>query len=368
MSAHQANNNNERTKHMFKSIAAALTCLTITTTSFAGNSAFRDQVEGASRQGQLVGAAGPVSKLRLLELPGSGRANDEVAEEILSELSSDTGLRASDVQRVDEVGDEFLLAGAEWSLQVRAEGSHVRYRNLGAERSNEAVKRLPKLPPQQTESLARAFIKSRLQRFLKKGSGESFTLWKVQYEHEGGGDDSASTSYDRVVSSQAIFTRTVDGVPFVGGGSKILVELANDGTVIGFDFDWPELMDGKRTQKVAADHVVIERSASLFPATKGTYKVAHHECGYFDPGLGYRDEYAPIQSACVTWVVRERLDPTVGEIVRSGVLVVAPAGETVEHDGELERSHPALNGKLGRSPQSGAFGTRNHKAERAITN
>jgi hypothetical protein len=105
-----------------------------------------------------------------------------------------------------------------------------------------------------------------------------------------------------VYASRVTFVRAVDGVSVVGPGSRVMVMLANDGTLVGFDIDWPEL---KRTgKKVAtADIATIrQREEELKGASAAQTGVeqVRFERGYYDPGASAAVPGLLLEPACVS--------------------------------------------------------------------
>ena len=91
------------------------------------------------------------------------------------------------------------------------------------------------------EALGRSFISRELGRYVVLANGEE--LLALSSVHQVSRDQAnapgAPSEEEEVGGSIVSFIRTVEGVPVVGRGSKVAVVFANDGTAVGFDFDWP---------------------------------------------------------------------------------------------------------------------------------
>jgi len=243
-----------------------------------------------------------------------------------------------------KVQTEKLKTIATWAdgrrLVSFGDGSKVSFRNpQEMEASAPAALRLSN---ERLEAIGRKFIQEQLSDFIKLGPGEKLEPFSTRVE-VGGGNDVSSTErpLEQVLANAIVFTRTVDGVPVIGGGSKVALMVTNDGQVAGFDFDWADYQPtGKRVKMLGAAQIK-ERVQSMVSVKLDSPQVSvkRYECGLFDPGLRRRDQGAAVQGACVIQAVEKRIADPVAHLrnpadghVTSAVVEVIPAGETVEAD------------------------------------
>jgi hypothetical protein len=197
------------------------------------------------------------------------------------------------------------------------------------------------------DRLGRAFIANHLSDVVQVAPGEDLVSLrtasrKIAYQSTDGTDTGSGVSGGIVV-----FGRTVNGVPVVGGGSRITIAFANDGSVESFQYDWPSYRPSaqsaqgivgidailQRLQKVALGPGESPASASAARSgaltTTGGVQLQDLDCGYFDPGVQTRDPSAPVQTACAYHVVRQ-----LSASGRHGMSGAVPAGSSVEADGK----------------------------------
>jgi hypothetical protein len=284
----------------------------------------RSQIDQLSRQ-QGLGRA----NIQLLEaVKGLGR--DLVATSLLSILQlPDTG-------RTDD-GLRHRVEGPWFSLLVFADGDRVTYRDysvLNEIRFNPLPANAP-LPAGTLVEWGRAFIEARLAQHLSFSPNETLVPLKTRYQHQIVQSESDGNSYqDSIVSSVVVFGREVNGVLVVGKGSKIAIELANDGRVAGFDYDWARLNTNATSQALLGIDALLRRSA-MFNVAPHNPSVRNFECGYYD--LGSRDRKSSlIQAGCVAYVVTRATSHPVtgepGEFVVSALVRVIPAASRVIPD------------------------------------
>jgi len=242
------------------------------------------------------------------------------------------------------VQTDKLKTFATWAdgrrLVAFGDGTKVSFRN--PEELNDAAPASERLSNEQLEAIGRAFIQQQLSDFIKLGPGEQLVPFSTRVE-VGGGNDVRSTErpLEQVMANAIVFTRTVDGVPVIGGGSKVALIVTNDGRVAGFDFDWAEYQPtGKRVKMLGA--VQIDQRVKAMASVKldsPEVTVKRYECGLFDPGLRRRDPQAAVQGACVVQSVEKRIadpvaharNPADGHVTNATVDVI-PVGETVVAD------------------------------------
>ncbi len=173
--------------------------------------------------------------------------------------------------------DEARATGDGFVLHVGRGGAQAYYRRQHA---GGAIPE-PTVRPSLTalEPRATSLVKGSLAPFIRLGTGETLKAWKVTHEIVGSvGTEGAGTS--ELVSSTVTFTRLVDGLPILGPDSKVHVTHAADGTLIGFEFDWPELetVDEQATVAIAE----VRARADMLAATRGNQLTARSlECGYY---------------------------------------------------------------------------------------
>jgi len=225
-------------------------------------------------------------------------------------------------------------------LVAFGDGTKVSFRN--PEELNNAAPASERLADEKLEAIGRTFIQEQLSDFIKLGPGEQLVPFSTRVQVGGGNDvNSTERPLEQVLANAIVFTRTVDGVPVIGGGSKVALIVTNDGKVAGFDFDWAEYQpSGKRVKMLGAAQLDarVKAMASVKLDAPGV-SVKRYECGLFDPGLRRRDPQASVQGACVVQSVEKRIADPVANMrnpadghVTSATVDVIPAGETVEAD------------------------------------
>ncbi len=206
----------------------------------------------------------------------------------------------------DEVltDDTHVMVTAEgWVLDVRGEGDWVRYWNLsyaeGPENTPVSVEQRPTLVA--LDAIARPFIATALVGIVELGGQEQLEPWYSSHlistvETIGGEREQL------VYASKIVYTRTIDGVPVLGPGSKVVVHVAADGTPTGFDVDWSRFV-GLSDQQSATPLVAIRDRATVLAAARGDSGPVvedRFECGYYDTGARQANRAAPLQIACLS--------------------------------------------------------------------
>jgi hypothetical protein len=254
------------------------------------------------------------------------------------------------------------VSGDHWLLEVRSDGSSAEFQDLEvAGRAHS----LAKPPSQKTsapalEQAGRAFIASKLASVIVLGPEEELVPVRTDYRTEGGQDVLTGAVASTVVANRIVFGRTLRGVPVVGGGSRVVVTFANDGSVESFQYDWPTyqtsdaraiLSTGQILRRV--QEVIAARTGAPAPAfqavvpadTAASYSVAltsdttlqKLECGYYDPGVAARVAGVPVQPGCVYHAVAQGQNGA-----RQGYGGAVPAGAQIEPDAkwaEAQRAH-----------------------------
>lgn len=276
----------------------------------------------------------------------SGRGREAVAEAVLQRFAAaDTAMTAHPAWRRETTNDRLEIAGEDWVLTISGDGTSVSYHNEGLHLSKQEHARpvAERLSQGELERLGRRFIAERLEGLIEVGPGEEIFPLYTEFEISGGGstEEGAVPEPEEVVASAVVFSRTIDGIPIVGAGSKIGVVFANDGVPVGFDFDWPQYRLSGTQQRVLPLDAILERTAKLASLPLGSPEVtiSRFDCGYYDPGIRHRDPEAPVQAACFVQALQttivdpevHRRDPASGHL-RAGVAEMIPAGVTVEPD------------------------------------
>jgi hypothetical protein len=251
-------------------------------------------------------------------------------------------------------GTAVRVANDHWSLDVAADGSAARFRDADVEARAHATGRdvSQRLSASALEEAGKAFIASRLASVIVLAPGEEVVPVSTDYRIDAGLDLTTGEATKAVVANRIVFGRTLQGVPVVGGGSTVVVTFANDGSVEGFQYDWPEY--GTANSQTVADHaeivqrlqrVIGARSGAAAPAFRATsaaredafssnpFRLAQDtslqtlECGYYDPGAAARDTSAPVQAGCIYHAVFQDKQGT-----RRGFAGAVPAGAAIEPD------------------------------------
>ena len=280
----------------------------------------------------------------------AGDAPDAVSASILQKLCSGQCpplSRSAPINRLEAASDT-------WSLQVLGDGTAARYRNMevgGRERA------IAKEKPQQlsAESLYKAgrdFIDAKLASVIVAGPDEKIVPLRTDYRVEGGMNLGTGETTRSVVANRVVFGRTIRDVPVVGGGSRIALTFAADGSLELFQYDWPkyEYEAGSAARSVVDLEGILERvrgavglrlgvPSSTAPissfggrdAGQGVELLKNTvlrklECGYYDPGFSAREASAPVQPGCVYEAVSQ------GEGGRSALSGAVPAAAFVEPD------------------------------------
>lgn len=257
-----------------------------------GDQPFRVAAAAKSKANGLAGAV--VSRIE--RLPGPGR--DVVMAKVLDRFTP-PGL-STDQVRIHSTSESTVAVGDGWLAEVRGTGEAVRFvndayisgaanpRKSKAERTSGAV----------LEARGRQLIADTLAPFVKLGPGETIEAWSVSYMMESSANASGILE-ESVVASRILFTRVIDGVPVLGPGNKVSVTLANDGTLVGFDLDWPDLArvgQGAPLLDIGTIRAAVARQES--PQAAAAENV--FECGYFDKGVA--GDVGLLQPACVSIV------------------------------------------------------------------
>ena len=318
----------------------ALAVVAVAASAQAADFAQRRQWADQSARAGLGRSSVPL----LRRVPGNGRA--AVMDAMLRRFaeSRDSITTYGEVEP-EEVRDRLAVAANGWFLEVAGDGTNVSYRNYGFldKRLELARPVSERMKDAQLEELGRRFIAENLEGFIRLGDGEEIVPLFTEFQVGGGGstEPGARPDPEYVVAGTVVFTRTVDGVPVVGGGSKIAVVFDNEGQPVGFDFDWPVYERTGRAQRTASRAEVQERMDRLavLDSKAPGFEVQRFECGYFDPGTRRRDREAVVQAACSVQASQRTIvdareharDPASGHVL-TAISTYIPAGAEVEPD------------------------------------
>ncbi len=226
------------------------------------------------------------------------------------------------------------------------------------------------------ETLGRAFIAGNLSSVIVLGPGEALVPESVLRRTEVGHATNGPVEAPRVTGNRILFTRTINGVPVVGSGSKVAITVLNDGTVESFRYDWPVYVvaGGATTTSVAAGEL-LTRVQQVLSSRTGIAMAAQSvsvpagltlpvpialdpsmtlerlECGYFDAGFGNRAVDAPVQSGCRYHAVHSISAD--GVTARAGYAGAIPAGSVPV----VDASWPEAVVLAGGSSDSGPTGS-----------
>lgn len=241
---------------------------------------------------------GSICVPQLVRLPGPGRT--AAMEDALARYAVDAG--AGKQAPVMTTADAYTLAkGDGWMLEVRGTGDWVRYRNEARLTPGNYVPVPVGEAPnnQELERMARRFVSSRLAPLVKLGPDDALRGWYVTRILETIADDAgAQTTY--VIATKVVFTREVNGIPVLGSGSKVAVLMGNDGEMIGFDVDWPQLTRAgreTRTVDLARIRARVDRQLGFKSGAQRPPELIF-ECGYYDPGADASMAGGAIAPAC----------------------------------------------------------------------
>ncbi|GGO83327.1 hypothetical protein GCM10011348_26830 [Marinobacterium nitratireducens] len=328
------------TKRFVRSLLSALLC---SASTLALSADFAERVASEQRSAEAgLGRDG----LHLLSRK-AGPGAEKMAAVLLERLRAlPGGVHTSDRFK-REVTDKHtsLVSDDGWVLQVYGDGTRVRYRNYGDQESADK-QGLPldeRFSQKELEAMGRDFVAGYLQDLVSIGPNEALIPFFTEFEITGGGpaDKSERMLPERVQSSTVVFSRTVDGLPVVGPGSKVAVTFANDGDPIGFDYDWAPYAETGEVQRILPLGEIRRRGARFSPFEAGERGVheLHFECGYVDFGARKRDPAALIQGGCMRHAVKKWIVDTKEHArdARSGHALKAtldffPAGEKMRPD------------------------------------
>jgi hypothetical protein len=298
-----------------------------------------------------------VSSVRpLMRNPGPG------ASAILGRLierwrQSTTSITTAGPYEITQDDRGITADGNGWSLAVLGDGSVAKYRNWDFHDAHSEPIPYDRRPaPAALEAWGRRFLASNLQGEVVLGPNEEMFAFSGFYDtFSYQPTDLSTAAVDMVIGNVVVFTRAVNGVDVVGGGSKAAVFFESDGTPWAFDFDWPtygmtsDSIDVLLIDEINAQDALL--SEYQFDASVLSVDTRQFECGYFDAGIQYHDPAALIQPGCAyqrsaTFVGdqdRYAVDPTDG-LITMGFVDAVPAARVLQYDGQWPQVYYAFTG------------------------
>jgi hypothetical protein len=312
----------------YKCFVAVAALVSVSSLASAADNKFRTSLDSKSRS---VGV-GKSSLPLLVRLPGAGR--DAVSAKVLARLRASGKIAASlSGENSSESKDSSLVGNSAWALRVYSDGTKVKFKDLQYLVKHPEIirKATQKMSQPEAEQKARAFVETELAELVKVGANETLEPMKTLYEtRQAQNVKLAKPEPAEVVSQTVVFTRTVNGNAILGSGSKVAVQLANDGTVVAFDYDWAELAPADESQAVLDLSAINERASALAGLSMKGAQVTtkRFECGYADLGARRVGSGGVLQPACAVHYLA-----TQATGVSGGRVDLVPAGVTVRADG-----------------------------------
>ena len=233
-----------------------------------------------------------------------------------------------------------LPSAGEWRVRLQGDGSAGELVRPSARRRRPVAPE-ERLSDEALVARARAFVEATLAAPLSIKEGDVYAL-KTAHQMTRAMSKLGERAPERLVSSRVTFGRTLDGLPVLGPGSKIFVELSPDGEVIGARYDWARLTLKAERQATVPLGTVLRRGTGhtrLRGLRLDDY--TRVECGYYDAGAD-ADPQAPVQAACLLQQVRTDGAGT------TAVEELVPAGLDVRPDKSW-----ALSGRASAAPTVG---------------
>jgi hypothetical protein len=288
--------------------------LVASSTARAGDRPERRAIDEASRR-QGVGR----DTVRL-----AAREARADAQALTQALSSRLASNPAEARSTTLLPGAARPAGGDWQVRLRGDGS---VGELARSNRDAPIAVDRRLHDDVLVARARSFVDATLVAPLGIRRQDIYAL-KTAHQIRQAMSKSGVKTPERVVSSAVTFGRKLDGLPVVGPGSKIVVELSPTGEVVGVRYDWARLtLKNERQATVAMDTLVRRGTDHTRLRAQRTRDYSRMECGYYDEGAESADPQAPLQAACVVQEVRR--DAAVGTIA---IEEVVPAGQEVRRD------------------------------------
>ena len=276
-----------------KRIAFMAGLLLVAQTASARDLAYQTTVTSRSAAG-VPAEGSPI----LNRLPGLGRAF--VFEAALDHVLELPAVRAFGGDYNLMQNDTVSLAKSPtWSLEVRGDGDWIRFRHSTYHTSSRNTPRAlsAAMSDEEVESVAKRIVPRDLAPLVTLGKGEALQPWSVAHLISVIGDVNTGNFKKAIHVTRITLTRVINGVPVLGAGSKIAVEVANDGTLVGFDIDWSQLTPGTDTTSLLDVATIKQRAQQLVPSSSSSPREVEFKCGYYDTGAGF-GRSAQVQPAC----------------------------------------------------------------------
>jgi len=321
-------------------MAAALAAGTMIS---AGAAKAEDLAQTKARQQMSVTQGLGESSLAVLQRGGSQDQND-VAALLIGKL------KPMSTHQSTNDGGTLRTTGEQWTLEVSSDGSAAEYRDLAVEATAHSLGRplAQKMTAAEMEQRGRAFVASNLASQIVLAKGEELVALRADYRSEGGKDLATGVTSSAVVANRIVLGRTINGVPVVGNGSKVIVTFTNDGSVESFRYDWPAYQAGSTQMLVGASELLTRvqkvmgvrngetptgvvalpgKVANAYPvALTAKTQLQSLECGYYDSGSKARKSNA-VQPGCTYLTVSQDANG-----MRAGYAGAVPAGATFAAD------------------------------------
>jgi hypothetical protein len=217
------------------------------------------------------------------------------------------------------------VSGKTWHLDVFGDGSMSEFSDdaARARAHDQGIDASSAMSQAALEAAGRAYISKVLSKVVALQPGDDLVPDVSSARTEGGSDVSGNLAPVKVTGNRIAFTRTINGIPVVGAGSKVTITFLNDGTVESFRYDWPsyvatgrqadminvgdilqrvQFVMGVRTGAKGAPPPTItvptNPTASTVVDLGADVQMQRLSCGYYDSGLLTRRAGAPMQAGC----------------------------------------------------------------------
>ncbi|MEE9366152.1 MAG: hypothetical protein V3W44_05635 [Dehalococcoidales bacterium] len=286
-----------RTKSVF-AITASVIAVSLSLGT-AANASDSDQRTSLTNNSLFKGVAlDGVNLLHRKEGPGARLVAMTIASEMASlSLPSgpDQGLRYINEQGMFGMVD----TGTGAYLKVYGDGTRVRYSDSSETRPDDGVEVEDRIPDKRLYELGRKFINDELVDVIDITSDDEVVDYKTMFQLDSEFSEKEATK-QRVTQNTAVFSRRVRGTDVVGAGSKIAIMFANDGSIEGFFYDWPEYEQLEDVQSGLSPELARERASQMSSLRVGAQEVElkRFECGLMDEGMSDDIPNRLLQLAC----------------------------------------------------------------------
>jgi len=284
------------------------------------------------------------SQSTLPVLQRSGALDPNVVSSALLEK-----LRPGSAYQSTKAGARLRITSDQFSLEVAGDGTAAEYQDLAVAAQAHSLGQplSAEMPAAELEQKGRAFIASNLASQIVLAAEEELVAVRTDYRTEGGQELATGAITQAVVANRIVFGRTLNGVPVVGNGSKVILTFTNDGSLESFRYDWPAYQTAdtrtatqtvvnaseilSRLQKVvsARNGVAAPTSGVIVPSSQSAVfpleltsntQLQALDCGYFDGGSWARQTQS-IQPGCTYLALSQDTNGT-----RTGYAGAVPAG------------------------------------------